>query len=77
MVMMINMMMMTMMMTMILILMVMLVVMRFLLMMVQSNWGEKSRGIHNFNDEVDQYYDGIGPLCLRPVITGDKTQRYE
>ena len=52
------------------ILMLMLVVMRFLLMMVQSNWGEKSIGIDHFNDEVDQYDDDIGPLCLRPVITG-------
>ena len=41
-------------------------------------------GIHNFNNDVDQYDDDIGqcpchPLCLRPVITGfkqcDKTQR--
>ena len=49
-------------------------------MMEQSNWGEKSIGIDHFNDEVDQYDDDIGPLCLRPVITGfkqcDKTQRY-
>ena len=35
-------------------------------------------GIHNFNNDVDQYDDDIGqwpchPLCVRPVITGFET----